>query len=386
MQPSETVKKGCKRKQVRRACATCAAAHVACSETRPCCRCVKRGIQCLERERKKRRKGEGEDDPNIHYLPGIHPFFPMVPGSLPLVDHPLVGYPSGFYQNDFSSNIPFLLFHDSPFYLFMSGAQFHGAPPGIQPFSDPLQSSGSGIHRERDVGPGSLEDVPRYFPPVFPFSLGTKLDNSVEGFSDFVRHRGLTLDSPFRPLSAHVDDKGLFPPPSVYPVPSGGIEESTPNIPPVKFLTPPTPFLVVPPVSTVFSPSTAHSVHSIPVPPSSFTINTTTTTFMTTSTTTATTTTTTTTTTTNTILTTTATTFLALTTTPCTPTSPTSTTTSVFNHSSNGRECPMVKHEALDPLFVLLEPCYGQFEAPCDETQSQPHSLSPSQFQTEQEI
>eukprot|EP01126_Amoeba_proteus_P048991 TRINITY_DN5698_c0_g1_i17.p1 TRINITY_DN5698_c0_g1~~TRINITY_DN5698_c0_g1_i17.p1 ORF type:complete len:107 (-),score=4.28 TRINITY_DN5698_c0_g1_i17:71-391(-) len=62
-QPSEngTVKRGSKRKQVRKACAACAAAHVACSETRPCYRCVKRGIQCVDRERKKRRKGDGED-------------------------------------------------------------------------------------------------------------------------------------------------------------------------------------------------------------------------------------------------------------------------------------------------------------------------------------
>lgn len=59
MQPEPaSPKRGGKRKQVRRACAACAVAHVACSDSRPCFRCLKRGIQCVDRERKKRRRGD----------------------------------------------------------------------------------------------------------------------------------------------------------------------------------------------------------------------------------------------------------------------------------------------------------------------------------------
>lgn len=51
-----------KRKQVGRACAQCAAAHVACSEHRPCTRCSKRGIPCQDRERKRRRRLEHDEE------------------------------------------------------------------------------------------------------------------------------------------------------------------------------------------------------------------------------------------------------------------------------------------------------------------------------------
>lgn len=44
-----------KRHQVPRACAHCAMKHSSCSESRPCTRCVKHGLECVERPRKRRR-------------------------------------------------------------------------------------------------------------------------------------------------------------------------------------------------------------------------------------------------------------------------------------------------------------------------------------------
>jgi len=42
-----------RRKQVAYACVNCAAGHLSCSETLPCERCVKKGLDCVQRPRKK---------------------------------------------------------------------------------------------------------------------------------------------------------------------------------------------------------------------------------------------------------------------------------------------------------------------------------------------
>lgn len=46
---------GMKRRPVRQACSHCASAHLSCSDVRPCERCERRGLQCTERQRKRRR-------------------------------------------------------------------------------------------------------------------------------------------------------------------------------------------------------------------------------------------------------------------------------------------------------------------------------------------
>jgi hypothetical protein len=43
-----------KRHQVSKACQHCAASHLSCNDHRPCERCVKRGLNCEERPRKRR--------------------------------------------------------------------------------------------------------------------------------------------------------------------------------------------------------------------------------------------------------------------------------------------------------------------------------------------
>eukprot|EP01126_Amoeba_proteus_P048989 TRINITY_DN5698_c0_g1_i10.p1 TRINITY_DN5698_c0_g1~~TRINITY_DN5698_c0_g1_i10.p1 ORF type:complete len:379 (-),score=85.83 TRINITY_DN5698_c0_g1_i10:253-1389(-) len=264
--------------------------------------------------------------------------------------------------------------------MFMSGARLHGTPPvpympGIQPFNDPLLSSvgSSGGQQEHDLGAGvgSIESgmVPRSLTgtSVFPYSLGTKSENSVEGFGHFLQHQGLSLDSPLHPLglsppSIHSDDRGPFPPlPSGLALLSGSREESTPNIPPVNFLTPPTTFhpMVVPPVSAVFSPSSSHSVHLIPAPTSPntpATINTT------------------------------SATSTAATTTTTTTTStsdPSATNPSIINSMSDGQECIFLKQEVIDPLFSLSEPLDEQLEARYHHQQLQSQS---NLYQTKQNI
>jgi len=44
-----------KRKQVRKACSSCASAHAACDDQRPCGRCTKRNLTCTDLPRKKRK-------------------------------------------------------------------------------------------------------------------------------------------------------------------------------------------------------------------------------------------------------------------------------------------------------------------------------------------
>lgn len=53
-----------KRHQVARACLHCAQAHLSCEDPRPCDRCVRKGLECIERPRKGRpRRQEPEEPP-----------------------------------------------------------------------------------------------------------------------------------------------------------------------------------------------------------------------------------------------------------------------------------------------------------------------------------
>ena len=60
-----------KRKQVGRACANCRKSKTACSETRPCSRCVSHNVpdQCVDAPRKRRTKISAESDLNLVRVP-----------------------------------------------------------------------------------------------------------------------------------------------------------------------------------------------------------------------------------------------------------------------------------------------------------------------------
>lgn len=77
-----------KRKPVRSACSTCAAAHLSCSDVRPCERCERRGLPCFERERKRRRvDGVGQSVlPPLMPMPLQHQHQYTPPPSWPIAD------------------------------------------------------------------------------------------------------------------------------------------------------------------------------------------------------------------------------------------------------------------------------------------------------------
>jgi len=113
-QYAQSPQKG-KRKQVGRACSQCAAAHVACSDHRPCTRCSKRGIPCHDRERKRRRRNEvsGGDEEEAsegnpmyatpgfmvsqHLLPPLTPMY--LPSLAPMTHFPEYGFGDFFHPS-----------------------------------------------------------------------------------------------------------------------------------------------------------------------------------------------------------------------------------------------------------------------------------------------
>eukprot|EP01126_Amoeba_proteus_P054773 TRINITY_DN6760_c0_g1_i1.p1 TRINITY_DN6760_c0_g1~~TRINITY_DN6760_c0_g1_i1.p1 ORF type:complete len:449 (-),score=91.04 TRINITY_DN6760_c0_g1_i1:192-1538(-) len=213
------------------------------------------------------------DPSRLVYLPGqgMHPFLPMMPGH-PMALGEGVYNLGGFHPHELS-NLPFLSFHEN---FAMPGLRLHGNPPvplmpGTHTFADSLGNT----NREQDLNASMLEGLgmlPGTNFPGFPFpSSGTKLDADNLGLGFLSQYPLSMVDSTHPPLPVHnlgihrnqTDSGQLLSSPLISPMHMfSNREESTPNIPPVNFLTQPPPTFsstVVPPISVLPRSQTPHS-------------------------------------------------------------------------------------------------------------------------------